>query len=185
MKNFIVRICAFLFFAPIFANPDLSPWLVIHNATKLDMEINTTGKCYLGDNPEKNLGFDFGDNENIDIYCSFEQDENEKNYLELQIVVDCAPESTTTINRMLLCNQTPCDLAIQSITCTNHCLQLQTFCNFSNEDLPHVTVDYQPDYGISIDAQQISTEPSYADKLKKMIQNTVLAILQAMRLLPY
>lgn len=186
MKKFTVIFYILLYCQSLFG-AKLSPWMIIDNKTKLDIQINITSKFYLKDNQENSISFNLEDKdfENLDIYYSFEKDTNEKIYLELEFIVNCKPESQTILTNMLTCDELACDPIIQSITCTNLCLQLQTYCdNIENNDR-YVTVQYSPNYGINLQIQPISIYATYLQKLKKILQSILLTALQATNRLPY
>jgi hypothetical protein len=186
MKKFTVIFYILLYGQSLFG-VDLSPWLVIDNKTKLDMQINIASKFYLKDNQDNLMHFNLDDKdfENLDIYYSFHEDNNEKIYLNLECIVYCKAESQTILTSMLFCDEVLCNPVIESVTCTNLCLQLQTCCDRLKYSDSYITVQYDAKSGINLYAQPIPIYSKYLQKFKKIVQSLLVAALQATNSLPY
>jgi hypothetical protein len=184
MKSCILFSSIFLYYTSIFsANP--SSLLVIHNTTKLDMELIIEGIYHPDNDQEIYVDFNVNKDQNITIECNLQEDKNEQTYMYCKATLACKPESITTLHPMLFCNEIACDLRLQSIICNNHHLQLQTFYNIRNKDQKYVIIEYNSDNGIHLTVQPFSWYANYAHRFKIMLQAILTKMLQATEYLPY
>ena len=186
MKKSIIYFFIFLLSLSTHMYADKKHWISFNNTTKFDMECTIEGLCYLSDD-HKNLEVDFDANDDYNIFveCGLKTNIDGKDYIKVIITFDCNQQSTAVINSLLFCNNIPCDITIQSVACKNHRLQLQTFCNITKADQYKVILEYSPDYGIDLYPEKISFYATYAHKFKQILQNILLAALQATNYLPY
>jgi len=188
LKNFYL-ICALTISTSLFPIFDLSPWIVVNNATKLDFVCQIEAVSY---ELEIEQALSFLQNctqqdEDGDFYVIFEEDQNsdKQNCMKMTITITCKAEQAIKRDRMFDEDKIMLNIKILSVSFTHESLQITTSCNPINFDQRYFSIEYQADYGIITKAAPIALYIKFLSNFKQATQSLLATMLNATNWLPY
>ncbi|MBV8660847.1 MAG: hypothetical protein JO129_01720 [Candidatus Dependentiae bacterium] len=184
-QKIIILLCSLLITTSTFPIFDTSPWIIIENKTKLDINCELETICYLSEYKDEEILLRSYNETSVKIRADRQLDENENVFIKFTLNFDCNAESTITFNPIFYHNESTFNPEITSIVVTIDSLQLKSFYNPASIDYRHFCIECHPDYGIIMTMQPISAYIKCLSNFKQTMRSIIMTALYLTNQLPY
>ena len=167
---------------PIF---DTSPWIIIENKTKLDLNCEFETICHLSEFKDEDIVLRSYNETSIKVKADRQLDENENVSIKFTLNFICNAESTITFNPIFYHNDILFNPEITLIDLTIDSLQLKNSCNPTHRDQRYFSIECHPEHGITVTMQPIPTYVKCLSNFKQTMRTIIMAALNAANCLPY